>query len=105
LNVFKPLIALDTLDSLRLLAGAMDGLRSYCVDGIVVNTERIGQLVASSLMLVTALVPHIGYDLAAQVAKHAEAHHLTLRAAALTLGAVSAEDFDRWVDPLQMLGR
>ena len=103
LNVYKPLIALDTLDSLRLLADAMASFEAHCVAGIEVDAQRIEALLNASLMLVTALTPHIGYDLAAKIAK--EAHHSGrgLRETALALGAVGAEDFDRWVDPRRML--
>ncbi len=104
LNVYKPLIALDTLDSLRLLADAMRSFASHCVDGIAVNAPRVEQLLQSSLMLVTALTPHIGYDRAAKIAKQAAAENRTLREVALASGAVGAEQFDRWVDPRRMLG-
>ena len=105
LNVYKPLIVLDTLDSVRLLADAMRSFTQHCVVGIEVNEARVQELLNSSLMLVTALAPHIGYDRAAQIAKHAHKHHTTLREAALTMGDVSAEQFDAWVDPHQMLGQ
>lgn len=104
LNVFKPLIVLDTLDSVRLLADAMRSFTRHCVVGIQVNEARVSELLENSLMLVTALAPHIGYDRAAQIAKHANKHQTTLREAALELGIVSAEQFDAWVDPRQMLG-
>jgi fumarate hydratase, class II len=104
LNVYKPLIALDTLDSMRLLADAMHSFTRHCVVGIQVNEARVMELLENSLMLVTALAPHIGYDRAAQIAKHANKHQTTLREAALVLGSVSAEQFDAWVDPRQMLG-
>jgi len=104
LNVYKPLIVLDTLDSVRLLADAMNSFNQHCVRGIVVNEARVAQLLQSSLMLVTALAPHIGYDRAAQIAKHAHQHGTTLREAALLLGDVSGEQFDAWVDARQMLG-
>jgi len=104
LNVYKPLIALDTLDSIRLLADAMRSFTLHCVVGIEVNADRIKQLVQGSLMLVTALAPHIGYDRSAQIAKHAQQHGCTLREAALALGLVSAEQFDTWVDARAMLG-
>ena len=104
LNVYKPLIALDALDSLRLLADAMHSFNHHCVVGIEVNTDRVQQLVQQSLMLVTALTPHIGYDRAAQIAKHAEQHGCTLREAAHALGLVPPEQFDIWVDPWAMLG-
>ena len=104
LNVYKPLIALDTLDSLRLLADAMRSFTQHCVAGIRVNAARVGELLQGSLMLVTALAPHIGYDRAAQIAKHAHQHGSSLRDAALALGAVTAEQFDTWVDARRMLG-
>jgi fumarate hydratase class II len=104
LNVYKTLIALNMLDSLRLLADAMNGFAQHCVAGLQVNEVRVDELLQRSLMLVTALVPHIGYDRAAQIAKHAQRHGSTLREAALALGAVSAEQFDAWVDPSRMLG-
>ncbi|MEO8545030.1 MAG: class II fumarate hydratase [Burkholderiaceae bacterium] len=103
LNVYKPLIAYDTLDSLRLLADAMRSFARHCVAGIRVNEARVAQLLQSSLMLVTALVPHIGYDRASQIAKHAHRDGSSLREAALALGEMTAEQFDAWVDPLQML--
>ena len=104
LNVYKPLIALNTLDSLRLLADAMNSFAQHCVAGLKVNDARLDELLQRSLMLVTALVPHIGYDRAAQVAKHAQQQGSSLREAALALGAVSAAQFDAWIDPHQMLG-
>jgi fumarate hydratase class II len=103
LNVYKPLIVLDTLDSLRLLGDAMDSFRRHCVEGITVDEARIAALLGASLMLVTALTPHIGYDRAAAIAKHAHAHGLALREAALDFGGVAAADYDRWVDPRRML--
>ncbi len=104
LNVYQPLMALDSLDSLRLLADAMSGFARHCVVGIAVDAARVEALLRGSLMLVTALAPHIGYDRAAQVARHAHAHGVSLREAALALGAVSAEQFDAWVDARAMLG-
>jgi fumarate hydratase, class II len=104
LNVFKPLIALDVLDSLRLLEEAMASFRAHCIDGIEVDAERAASLLAHSLMLVTALVPHIGYERAALIARHAHAGGLDLRAAALAVGGVSAADYDAWVDVRRMLG-
>jgi len=103
LNVYKPLILLDTLDSLRLLADAMHSFARHCVTGIRVNEAHLQASLHSSLMLVTALAPHIGYDRAAQIAKAAHRDGTTLREAALTLGTVSADQFDRWVDARQML--
>jgi fumarate hydratase, class II len=104
LNVYKPLIAYNTLDSIRLLADAMRSFTQHCLVGIQVNAGRMQQLVQGSLMLGTALAPHIGYYRAAQIAKHAQQNGCTLREAALTLGLVSAEQFDVWVDARDMLG-
>ena len=104
LNVYKPLIALDTLDSMRLLADAMHSFTRHCVAGIQVNEARVDESLQGSLMLVTALAPHIGYDRAAQIAKHAHQHGSSLRDAALALGAVTPEQFDTWVDARRMLG-
>jgi fumarate hydratase, class II len=103
LNVYKPLIAHDVLDSVRLLTDAMTSFGTHCVAGIAVNAARTQALLEQSLMLVTALTPHIGYDRAAQIAKHAHANGLSLREAALAVGGVSAQDFERWVDPSKML--
>ena len=104
LNVYKPLIALDTLDSLCLLADAMRSFARHCVAGIEVNTARVEALLQGSLMLVTALAPHIGYDRAAQIAKQAHQHGTSLREAALALGFVTTAQFDEWVDARRMLG-
>jgi fumarate hydratase class II len=104
LNVFKPLLIHSFLQSVRLLADGMASFEEHCVRGIEANEARIAELVGESLMLVTALAPRIGYDRAAQVAKHAHARGSTLRAAALELGFVSAEEFDAWVRPEDMIG-
>jgi fumarate hydratase class II len=104
LNVYKPLIAHNFLQSVRLLADGMASFEAHCVRGIVARRERIAELVEQSLMLVTALTPHIGYDKAARIAKHAHTDGVSLRSAALALGYVSAEQFDRWVVPAQMVG-
>lgn len=104
LNVYKPLIAYDVLDSLRLLADAMTSFSEHCIEGIEVDVARAAALTDDSLMLVTALTPHIGYDRAAGIAKHAHATGTRLRDAALTLGEVTAEEFDTWVDARRMLG-
>ena len=104
LNVCKPLIAADVLDSMRLLGDAMRSFAVHCVAGLVAHTSRMRELLERSLMLVTALTPHIGYDRAAAIAKHAHQHGLSLREAALSVGGVRVEDFDRWVDPAAMLG-
>ncbi len=103
LNVFKPLIAYNFMQSTRLLADGMASFETHCVRGIEANRERIGELLERSLMLVTALAPHIGYDRAAEIAKRAHHEGSTLREAALTLGYVSAADFDQWVRPEDMV--
>ena len=103
LNVYKPLIAYDVLDSLTLLGDAMASFAAHCVEGIAVDRQRTTELMNRSLMLVTALAPHIGYDRAAQIAKHAHTHGTSLREAALAQG-VGAADFDAWVQPASMLG-
>jgi fumarate hydratase, class II len=103
LNVFKPLIIHNFLHSTLLLAHACDGFRKYCVEGIVPNREKIAEYVERSLMLVTALTPHIGYDKAAKVAKKAHLDKSTLKEAAVALDYLSGEDFDRWVRPEKML--
>jgi fumarate hydratase class II len=102
LNVFKPLLAHNFLQSCRLLADGMQSFATHCVQGITPNRARITQLLDQSLMLVTALAPHIGYDKAAQIAKKAHADSSTLREAALALGYVSAQQFDDWVKPEKM---
>ena len=104
LNVYKPLIAYDVLDSLTLLTDAMASFSAHCVEGIEADTKRTTELLDRSLMLVTALAPHIGYDRAAAIAKHAIANGTSLRDAAITTGGVSAADFDAWVRPAAMLG-
>lgn len=103
LNVMKPLIAHNYLHSARLLADAMHSFDEHCVRGLRADTARIGELLGRSLMLVTALAPHIGYDRAAQIAKHAHATGGTLREAALASGHVTAEEFERWVVPEQLV--
>jgi fumarate hydratase class II len=103
LNVFKPVIIYDLLQSIRLLADAGASFADRCVAGIEANRVRIDELLHRSLMLVTALSPHIGYDKAAEVAKKAHRDHLTLKEAALALGYVSEEQFDLWVRPRDML--
>jgi fumarate hydratase class II len=104
LNVFKPLIAHAFLQSTRLLADAIESFTHHCVEGIEADTTRIAQLVGNSLMLVTALAPHIGYDRAAEIAKKAHREGTSLRDAALALGYVGAEEFERWVRPERMVG-
>jgi fumarate hydratase class II len=103
LNVFKPLIAHNVLESIELLAGACSSFREHCIEGLRANERRIERLLNQSLMLVTALTPAIGYDRASGIAKHAHKHGLSLREAALVLGEISGEEFDQWVRPEQMV--
>ena len=102
LNVFKPVMIHNLLGSVNLLSDAMRSFTTHMVEGIVPNTERISQLVNESLMLVTALSPHIGYDKAAKIAHVAHKEHTTLKEAGVKLGYVSEGDFDRWVRPDEM---
>ena len=104
LNVFKPVLIYNLLQSAKLIADACDSFNENCVAGITPNTSRIQSLMEESLMLVTALNPHIGYDNAAKVAKKAYAEDKTLKAAAVELGLLTAEQFDDWVRPENMLG-
>ncbi|HTQ76475.1 MAG TPA: class II fumarate hydratase [Burkholderiales bacterium] len=104
LNVYKPLLIHGFLQSARLLADGMASFEEHCVRGIAANERRIAELLEHSLMLVTALAPHIGYDRAAEIAKKAHREGTTLRAAALALGYVSESDFERWMRPEDMLG-
>ncbi|MGH6671164.1 MAG: class II fumarate hydratase [Xanthobacteraceae bacterium] len=102
LNVFKPVIAYAALQSIRLLADAANSFTDHCVAGIRANEPRIRELMQNSLMLVTALAPRIGYDKAAQIAKAAHKNGTTLREEAVKLGYVSAQEFDRLVQPRRM---
>ncbi len=102
LNVFKPLIIHNVLQSVKLLGDACVNFNEFCAAGIEPNRERIAANLQQSLMLVTALNPHIGYDNAAKIAKKAHKDGTTLKQAATTLGLVSADDFDRWIDPKKM---
>ena len=104
LNVFKPLIVFNVLNSTRLLADACDSFAEHCVDGIEANRARIQQHLNNSLMLVTALNPHIGYDNAAKVAKYAHEHETTLKDAAAKLGLLDPDKFDQLVRPEDMIG-
>jgi fumarate hydratase class II len=103
LNVYKPVIAYDMLQSIRLLADAVVSFTDHCVVGIRANEPRIAELMKSSLMLVTALAPRIGYDRAAEIAKAAHARGTTLRDEAIRLGYVSPKEFDRLVRPERMV--
>ncbi len=102
LNVFKPVIVYNTLQSIRLLGDAAVSFTDNCVVGIEANTDRIDELMQSSLMLVTALNPHIGYDNSAKVAKKAHTEGTTLREAAIELGVLTEEQFAEWIDPEAM---
>lgn len=103
LNVFKPVIIYNVLQSIRLLADAANSFAKRCVVGIEPNTARIKELMENSLMLVTALNPHIGYDNAAKIAKKAHAEGISLRQAGMALGLLTAEQFDQWVKPEDMI--
>ena len=105
LNVMKPLIIHNFLTSVRLLADACVSFNDHCAAGIEPNRKRIDDLLKQSLMLVTALNPHIGYDNAAKIAKNAHAKGITLRESALESGLVTADQFDAWVRPEDMVGR
>jgi fumarate hydratase class II len=104
LNVFKPLIAHNILGSIEILSDAIDSFRQRCVEGMTPNCERLAELLERSLMLVTALAPEIGYDKAADIAKHAHHHGLTLLESALALGHVSETRFRELVRPEAMVG-
>ena len=102
LNVFRPMVAHNFLQSVRLLADGMTSFNDHCAAGIQANSARIAELVSASLMLVTALNPHIGYDKAALVAKKAHNEGTSLRAAAVATGFLTGEEFDSWVVPARM---
>lgn len=104
LNVFKPVIIANLLHSIRLLSDAMRQFRLFCIEGLTVNEVKIRHYLENSLMLVTALNPHIGYDKAAKIAKKAHQEGTSLKQACLALGFLTAEDFDKIVDPKKMLG-
>ncbi|EOL8935600.1 class II fumarate hydratase [Cronobacter dublinensis] len=104
LNVFRPMVIHNFLQSVRLLADGMESFNHHCAIGIEPKRERISQLLNESLMLVTALNTHIGYDKAAEIAKKAHKEGLTLKASALKLGYLSEEEFDAWVRPEAMVG-
>jgi fumarate hydratase, class II len=104
LNVFRPLVIRNFLHSAKLLTHACENFNEHCAAGIEPNRKRIGELVSESLMLVTALNPHIGYEKAAAIAKNAHKRGITLRESALALGYVTAKQFDEWVRPEKMVG-
>ena len=103
LNVFKPVIIYNVLQSIELLADSCNSFVKNCVNGIEANEKRITELMENSLMLVTALNPHIGYDNAAKIAKTAYNEGTSLKEAGAKLGLLSAEEFDQWVNPLEMI--
>lgn len=103
LNVFKPVIIYNVLQSIELLSEAMDSFNLRCLSGLEINEAVIEEKVNQSLMLVTALNPHIGYDKASEIAKYAHQQGTDLKTAAITLGHVTAEQFDQWVQPNQMI--
>ena len=105
LNVFKPVIIHSFLQSCRLIADGVDHFRKYCVEGIAPNLPRLQENLEKSLMLVTALNPHIGYDNAAKIAKKAHDERKSLKATAVELGLLTAEQFDEWVVPEKMVGK
>ena len=104
LNVFKPLLIANLLNSVRLLADACNSFRVHCVEGIQANREKIDEKLHASLRLVTALNPHIGYDAAAKIAKNAYKKNITLKESAIELNLLTAEQFDEWINPLDMVG-
>ncbi len=104
LNVFKPMMVANVLRSIRLLGDASVAFTDNCVSGIEVNKERVSQLLHESLMLVTALNPHIGYDAAAKIAKTAHKNGTTLKEEAIKLGYLNEDQFKQWVRPEDMLG-
>jgi fumarate hydratase class II len=103
MNVYKPLMIANIMQSIVLLADGCWNFKKFLVDGTEPNEKKIAEYVERALMLVTALVPLIGYDKASQIAHHAMARDLTLKEAALHLGFVSEEDFDRLIDPAKMV--
>ena len=104
LNVYRPMVIHNVLQSIRLLADGMESFNEHCAVGIEPNRERISQLLNESLMLVTAFNTHIGYDKAAEIAKKAHKEGLTLKASALALGYLTEAEFDAWVRPEAMVG-
>ncbi|MDP9031678.1 MAG: lyase family protein, partial [Pseudomonadota bacterium] len=103
LNVYKPVIIHNLLESIRLLADGCSNFQEHCIAGLEPDAEQMAAHLERGLMLVTALNPHIGYDKSAEIAKKAYAEGLTLREAALKLGYLTDEEFDQWVRPENML--
>jgi len=104
LNVFKPMIIRNVLQSIALLGDACDSFQTNCVAGIIANEDNISKIMNESLMLVTALNPHIGYDKAAAIAKTAHKNGATLKDTAIAMGHLTEEEFKKWVVPEDMLG-
>lgn len=104
LNVYRPLVIRNVVESMELLSDGMNSFVDNCVEGIEANEKRIKELLDQSLMLVTSLNNHIGYDNSAKIAKNAHKKGLSLKQSALELGLVSEQDFDKWVRPEDMLG-
>ena len=104
LNVYKPLIIHNVLQSLELLGDASSSFALRCVAGIEANRERLADYLENTLMLATALNPHIGYEAAARIARHAHETGISLRQSGLELGLLSEEQFDLWVRPRDMVG-
>ncbi len=104
LNVYKPMMIHNLLHSIRLVSDACISFSERCVEGLVANETKISEHLENSLMLVTALNPHIGYDNSAKIAKHAHEQGLTLRQSAIDLKILTDEDFDNWVKPQNMIG-
>ena len=102
LNVFKPVMIHNLLHSIRLISDASHGFVEYCINGMTINREQIDRNLRDSLMLVTALNPHIGYDNSAKIAKHALKKDISLRESAIELGLLTGEEFDRYVKPQEM---
>merc|ERR1719343_740106 len=104
LNVFKPVMIANLLQSIQLLGDGAASLTDRCVVGTVANKQNIAQLMERSLMLVTSLNRHIGYDMASKIAKKAHHEGTSLKEAALALNALTSEQFDEWVRPEKMIG-
>ena len=103
LNVFKPVIIYNFLQSVQLVTDGMNSFNEHCMKGLNANEEVINEHVENSLMLVTALNPHIGYEKAAEIAKLAFKEHTTLKEAALKTGYISSDQYDEWVNPKKMI--
>ncbi len=103
MNSYRPVMIYNVIQSIRILADSCDSFKIYLVDGLEPNIKQIKYFLDRSLMLVTALSPEIGYDKASEVAHHAHEHDMTLKEACLDLGYVTAEEFDRIVDPSNMV--